>query len=80
MRRLMVLLLLGGALLLNERGEVVGRMQERRGGSIDVFDVDSNRVGWGRQSQTGDVELFDQNSRRIGTWQRSRGVIRLERK
>lgn len=79
MRRLMVLLLLGGALLLNERGEVVGRVQERPGGSIDVFDADSNRLGWGRQSRTGDVELFDVRGRRLGTWQRDRGLIRLRK-
>lgn len=77
--RLMALLLLGGALLLNEQGDVVARVQERPGGSIDLFDADSNRIGWGRQSRTGDVELFDTRGNRLGIWHRDRGVIRLRK-
>lgn len=76
---LLALLLLGSALLLNEQGDVVGRAQERPG-DIDLFDAHSNRLGWGRQHWNGDVELFDVRGRRIGTWQRDRGMIRLERK
>lgn len=75
---LLALLLLGSALLLNERGDVIGRAQERRGGYVDLFNADSTRAGWGRVR--GDtIELFDVRGNRIGTWQRERGVIRLER-
>lgn len=42
---LMALVLLAGALLLNERGDTIGRAQERHNGPIDLFDADSNRLG-----------------------------------
>ena len=51
-----------------------------RPGSVDLFDANSNRLGWGRQDSRGNVELFDTQGNRLGTWQRDRGVIRLERK
>ena len=76
---LLPLLLLGGALLLNEQTQTIGRVEDRAG-MIDVFDQDSRRLGWGRQHRNGDVEPFDTKGNRIGIWERDRGVIRLDRK
>ncbi len=76
---LLTLLLLGGALLVNGRGDVLGRAQERRDGYVDLFDKHSNRLGWGRVNRDGSLELFDRNSDRLGTSGRDRRVIRLER-
>ena len=64
---LLGLLLLGGALLLNEQGDVIGRVQERPGGAIDLFDAHSNRLGWGRTNRDGSIELFAPDGRRLGT-------------
>lgn len=79
MRRLMALLLLGGALLLNEQGDVVARVQERPGGYVDLFDAGSGRLGWGRVNRDGSLELFDTRGNRLGTWERDRGLIRLRK-
>ena len=66
--------------ILDRDGLLGGRAIVRPGGSIDLFDAHSGRVGWGRQDRNGNVELFDVRGNRIGTWERDRGRIRLERK
>ncbi len=62
-------------ILDGQTGEREGRIVEQPSGSIDLFDRDSGRIGWGKTDATG-TQLFDPQGNRIGTLTPNRGGSR----
>ncbi len=66
---LVALLALAAALttldLFGPDGQRIGQVREGPGNTVDVYDSQSRRVGWGRCDRIGTCQLFDMRGNRI---------------
>jgi hypothetical protein len=69
---------LSGSVTYDKDGRRPGAMRENPYGGFDLYDKNSNRLGYGKTSPYDPtvIELFDSRSNRIGTIRRSPGPER----